>query len=149
MLCGRLGGFCCDGCDGCNGCGFGGLGRGSRCWCYRGGGWCLDLRSGDGGNDRRAGLGFVVVFVPVDFVFACAGCARGLLAWYATIRITLNEERTSSSGRAILLGVVLLQPRDEVCLVARDGEAALAQQLLQVGDLERVVVGHLFLTPRR
>lgn len=38
--------------------------------------------------------------------------------------------------------VVVLQARDKVCFVARLGEAALLEQLLEVGDLQGRVVGH-------
>lgn len=52
-----------------------------------------------------------------------------------------NRRRTCAAGH-VLAAIVLLQARDEIGLVAREVQRALAEQLFEVGDLEGVVVSH-------
>jgi hypothetical protein len=47
---------------------------------------------------------------------------------------------TGATSTSLL--IILLQSRDEVCLVAGDDQAALLENLLQVGDLHLLVVRH-------
>lgn len=50
--------------------------------------------------------------------------------------------RRTSWFSSTLRVVVLLEARDQVCLVASRAERLLLQQLLELGHLERSVVGH-------
>ena len=47
---------------------------------------------------------------------------------------------TGATSTSLL--IIILQSRDEVCLVAGDDQTALLENLLQVGDLHLFVVGH-------
>lgn len=56
------------------------------------------------------------------------------------VRVELPGQNKDWSWRTL---VIVLEARNEVCLVARLLKATLLKQLLQVWDLEARVVGHL------
>lgn len=53
---------------------------------------------------------------------------------------SVHGSRTCAIGGLLL--VIVHEACDQVGLVARDGEASFSEELLQLGDLEGVVVGH-------